>query len=521
MSLTKEYNAIFYRQPGNPNYIMANLVVGVSDLIEWVSVPRKTIKEGNRILFQRALDELRVEKLKTHYNECITPNSILITLSDGVVSNIDEIEDKVKDTNKPISGILKLNMESLETLDTKSKIQMVISKLKERLGKESIEGVVIDEDVTDDDIETNGIDIDDIKSHLNEILRKLEVLLDKLENDNEIDEDEEQEIVEFCDSYLKPALLVDGQHRVYGAFEKIMEMWKTNTEYEILLSVSSIINCDWKESVFQFVIINQTAQKIEDKFLSSIISTSLTNEELQGFKQQFENSGAHVGQAVAMNNLSSKEIYINGKNINPFYNNIEFGIPNESGILLKYNTVKGLMNKLIKFSSATSTTSFGNPYSNLKNLIQSEMGISVDSWYEDEYWLQFIIYFWYLVENQFTSDKKLKYLDYKEDIPGSTNLSLKVSMNYIQDCFVDSIVKNYELYKAVGKNIKIINKKIDFESFKEVFDLWVKSHNSKDFKFFECSWKGLSSYKRETDKYEGIHNAFESQNFMRTKLFKG
>lgn len=519
MTLAKEYDAIFYRQPGNPNYIMANLVIGVSDLIDWISVPRKTTEEGGKILFQRALNDARLEKLKLHYEECITPNSVLITLCKDVVSNIKEIENLVEGTNNPILGKLKLNIKLNESLDDETKIKEVIYRLKERLSKELIIEFDIDED-SNVDGESDEIDINDIKSNLREILIKLEELLQKKENDEDINEDEEQAMIEFCDEYLRPAFLVDGQHRVYGAYEKIVEKWENNPEYEILLSVSSIINCDWKESVFQFVIINQTAEKIEDKFLSSIISTSLTSNELQGFKQQFENSGAHVGQAVAINNLSNKEIFINSKNINPFYNNIEFGIPNECPKALRYSTVKGLMNKLIKFNNATSTISFGNPYSNLKNIIQSDMKISVESW-NDEYWMQFIIYFWYLVEQQFTSDKKLKYLDYKDSESGSTNLSLKVSMNYIQDCFVDSMVKNYELYKMVGKEIKIIDEKIDFDSFKQVFDFWIKSHDNKDYKFFECEWKGLSSYKRENDKYEGIHNAFESQNFSRTKLFRG
>lgn len=516
MTLIKEYDAIFYRQPGNSNYIMANLVIGVSDLIKWVSVPRKTVNEGGKILFQRIIDDIRLEKIKLHYEQCITPNSVLITLCKDIVLNIKEIEDLVVDTKNPVVGKLKLNTELNASLDDKTKIEEVIFRLKERLNKElTIESEI--ESSTDED-EEDQIDVNDIKSSLKEVLIKLEELLQRKENGENINEDEEKAIIEFCDEYLRPAFLVDGQHRVYGAFENIFE--KGEDDYEILLSVSSIINCDWKESVFQFVIINQTAEKIEDKFLSSIISTSLTSDELQGFKEQFENSGAHVGQAVSINNLNDKEVFINSKNINPFYKNIEFGISDEDKDLLRYNTVRGLMNKLTKFSNKNASVSFGNPYANLIDIIESDMKITLDSW-KDEYWMQFMIYFWYLVEQQFTSDKKLKYLPYKNGEYGSTNLSLKVSMNYIQDCFIDSLVKNYEIYKQLKLGIKVIDEKIDFDSFKEIFDLWIKTHKNKDHNFFECEWKGLSSYKRENDKYEGIHNSFESQNFTKTKLFRG
>lgn len=515
MSNSRIYDAIFFRQPGNTNYIMANLVIGVSDLVEWVSVPRKTTQEGEKILFQRALDNPRLEKLKLHYEKCITPNSILITLSEGAVSNLDEISNLVEDTGKPKMGKLKLNINLLDNLDLKSKVSIVVSRLKSRV-KDDIE-IYNEEEV----YHSESDDIQKIKSHLKETLCKLESIMKKIEMDEDLDIDTQKDVSDFCNSYLKPGLLVDGQHRVYGAYEKIAEKWEVDEEYEILLPVSAIINSDWKESVFQFVIINQTAQKIDNKFLSSIISTSLTEVELDEFREQFENSGAYVGEAVALNKLNDKEILIDNRNINPFYNNIEFGIKNESKTAIRYNTVRNLMNKLIKFTSSSSTTSFGNPYNNFKEIIQEKLFIDLDSWYEDDYWLQFMIYFWHLIENRFTSDKKLKFLQYNEEISRSSNLSLKVSMNYLQDSFIDNLIKNYKLYEKFGKSLKIENNILDYQSFKEIFNLWIDSQDDKDYKFFECEWKGLSSFKRESDKYEGIHTAFTSKHYNKTKLFKG
>ena len=520
MSNIREYDAIFFRQPGNPNYIMANLVIGVSDLVEWVFCPRKTTQDGEKILFQRALDNPRLEKLKLHYEKCITPNSILITLSEGAVCNLDEIDNTVDDTSQPKIGKLKLNINLLDNLDLKSKISIVVSRLQSRL-QGDVENNYKNEEIDDSENEDIDENIQTIKSHLKETLERLANILKNIEKTEELDSETEMEVSEFCDSYLKPGLLVDGQHRVYGAYEKIAEKWEVDGDYEILLPVSAIINSDWKESVFQFVIINQTAQKIDNKFLSSIISTSLTESELDEFRDQFENSGAYVGEAVALNKLNDKEIYIDDKNINPFYNNIEFGIKNESKTAIRYNTVRNLMNKLIKFSSSSATTSFGNPYSNLKDIIQDKLGLNIDTWYEDDYWLQFMIYFRYLVEDQFTSDKKLKFSQYSEDVVGSSNISLKVSMNYLQDSFIDNLIKNYKLYEKFGKKIKIEENMLDYKSFKEIFDLWIDAQDDKDYKFFETEWKGLASFKRESDKYEGIHTSFTSKHYNKTKLFKG
>ena len=44
MKNIKEFDAIFFKQPGNDKYIMATFVVGSSDLIEWAGVPRKKMR---------------------------------------------------------------------------------------------------------------------------------------------------------------------------------------------------------------------------------------------------------------------------------------------------------------------------------------------------------------------------------------------------------------------------------------------------------------------------------------------
>ena len=67
-----------------------------------------------------------------------------------------------------------------------------------------------------------------------------------------------------------------------------------------------------------------------------------------------------------------------------------------------------------------------------------------------------MVCFWNLVEDKFVSNKKLRYEMYKEDndskIHSGTNLSLKVSMEYIQDSFISYIVKNSKLLKKIGIN---------------------------------------------------------------------
>jgi len=73
-------------------------------------------------------------------------------------------------------------------------------------------------------------------------------------------------------SLLRPAMIVDGQHRVWGAYH--------SDKAPITFSVCAIRDADWIEQVFQFVVLNKLAKPISPGFLTSILNTSLTNAEV-------------------------------------------------------------------------------------------------------------------------------------------------------------------------------------------------------------------------------------------------
>jgi len=409
----------------------------------------------------------------------------------------------------------KIEINTGEEYSTEEKLDIVIESLEKRV-PENI-GNDSDDDNGDIVIPEDELTID-AKSHLGETLNFLKDFRERYKNDDHI-EDEKRNVDGFCEDYLKPALLVDGQHRTFGAYNKISEEWeKGNDDFEIFLPVGAIINSDWKESVFQFVVINQTAKNIDSKFLSSIISTSLTDLELGHFRKQLMNSGVQVTEGVVLNELGSTELEIQGDNINPFYRNIEFGIDGQVGDELRYNTVKDLVNKLRYFKDSSPTNAvFRRPYGDLKNLIEGDLQINTENW-QEKYWVHFIIYFWYLAKNRFNSQNELKYRPYGRS--GGSYLCLKVCMQYIQDHFVHYITKHKILLKKSNLQLEIQNEMLDFYSFKGLFDQWCIVHD-KDSSFFETEWKGFSSFRRGSEKYEAIHNAWEVDQYRRAKLFRG
>ncbi len=105
-------------------------------------------------------------------------------------------------------------------------------------------------------------------------------------------------------SLLRPAMIVDGQHRINGAVESDHE--------GIRFTVCALSSADWVEQVFQFVILNRMAKPISKDFLTELLNTSLTNAEVKEIDKRLE--------AVGITN-SDRTIhkYINHDSDSPFF----------------------------------------------------------------------------------------------------------------------------------------------------------------------------------------------------------
>lgn len=85
-------------------------------------------------------------------------------------------------------------------------------------------------------------------------------------------------------SLLKPAMIVDGQHRTMGAAE-------ASTQEEVVFSVCALKDADWIEQVFQFVVLNKLAKPISSDFLTGLLNTSLTNAEIEQIDPKLDRIG--------------------------------------------------------------------------------------------------------------------------------------------------------------------------------------------------------------------------------------
>jgi hypothetical protein len=87
-----------------------------------------------------------------------------------------------------------------------------------------------------------------------------------------VDEGELRELVSALDHVTRPALVVDGQHRLLGAAS-------SDHADDIRLPVVAIESASWLDQAFQFIVINETAQPVDPSVLQDIIGSSITPRE--------------------------------------------------------------------------------------------------------------------------------------------------------------------------------------------------------------------------------------------------
>ena len=161
-------------------------------------------------------------------------------------------------------------------------------------------------------------------------------------------------------AYLRPVVLVDGQHRLRGAIEaarsrlddpdildEIEERVDAGEGAELIeadivarearsLPVSLLMSDDPSEQVFQFVVVNQKATPIGRALLGTIVSTTLSNEEMRRVAGRLKDAGIRLEESQAITYLARHPE-------SPFYGLVERGLSGKSNDLLQWNVFATLI----------------------------------------------------------------------------------------------------------------------------------------------------------------------------------
>lgn len=254
--------------------------------------------------------------------------------------------------------------------------------LKDRLSKSSFnddeetEDELIKEDFSgdEDDDETTSTDSVDLgESMLKELLEKLER-----------GEDKSEDFIEVLRDMLKPSLVIDGQHRLFGA---------AALEEDIPMLVCALIKPDWKEQVFQFTVINDKSVGIPKSFITSLAGMSLTPDELKALTTRLAQAGVQLWEVEVMQRMGYDPA-------SAFYQKINFNVAGE-GKGLGYQTMKkvGKAWHDAKNKGLLSIVRIINQNPLEKKLNQKEL---IKLWQSEKMWFKYFNIFWGSVKGKFS-----------------------------------------------------------------------------------------------------------------------
>jgi DGQHR domain-containing protein len=121
---------------------------------------------------------------------------------------------------------------------------------------------------------------------------------------------------EFVTGVSKPGLIIDGQHRVFGA--------KNVSDFEVRVPVILLPGLSYQEQVFHFYVLNNKAKPLSKTELRTIVSTSLGNREIDALYDRFKQVGVTAEQTEWTHRM-------NNEKSSPFHRLINMGLAGSSG----------------------------------------------------------------------------------------------------------------------------------------------------------------------------------------------
>jgi hypothetical protein len=465
-------------------------LTAAEDIREWGGVPRKSASFMKG--FQRALEDTHKDEVSQFFEideSNISPTAIVVAFKPNRIKLTKLTCDHFHANPDSKGSLVKIEIEmpDLESKSTEDLASLVCSHLSLHLG---IESQSEDEDEDSDDNIDEGDDDDNEenkelslgKSHLHKFLTNLssnQWIAQKIKED-------EPRLRATLIDLLKPATIVDGQHRTFGA---------AFLEEKIPFPVVGLVDTEWKEEVFQFVIINQKSEPIKVEFLSSIISSSLSNSDILVLKSRLEQAGV---------NLIDTQIIdlVHTQIDSPFRGMIDFKVDGAEGNL----SFKGMLSLAKRFRNLSThdeniknAAFFRQIFSETSNA--NRISEKKKDW-KDEKWFPYFCIFWQTVKDHCETK------GYSDLWQHGSNLIKVVTLQELQNIFLAWLCRG----------LQPINTPEELQIKTKVFLMNLNP------RFFNDTWK-LTSLQSKTGRLhlrEALQNALLNTDYKyNDSLFKG
>lgn len=479
------YSGIAFKQNPKAPELFA-FVAPADDLVTFCGVARKS--EQILTNYQRALDDTRVDQeVKPFFKipENCTPTAVVISLHETPIASLkfedvidpegvgldikrltltltdpasltdDEVVTAAKEM---LDSRLKSDESSLAEIDDSSNFSGV-SEGEDDEEPQDESGSVSDEEEEDErGDDENGGKVEIGRSMLREMREKLN------------DPSQVAPLIDTLRDMLKPALIIDGQHRIFGA---------ARLEENIPLLVCSLVKPDWKEQVFQFTVINDKAQGIPKPFITSLAGMSLTSGELSDLQTRLSQAGVQLWEVDVMQRLGYDPR-------SAFFSLIEFKTTGAGSAGLGYQTMKQLGRAWFDPKAQGLVELFRVLYA--QGSKSSSRKALVSQWQKSEDWFKYFCFFWDHFKDKFAATPLWK-----------THSSFMTAVVLLQ--------LQHSFLRALGNFVSLTINKIDepdakqrallVESqFKDIVAQWGKNFS---LKHFPASW-GVKSLNHKDGK---------------------
>lgn len=496
-----------------------------SDIEQWAGIPqKKTLNPGSAETtgFQRTESASRLKQLSSFYQnkENVVQNNLICSLRKLEGCKVEFIPRQ----DSSITGLIRIEFPDFYSASWYELFSMLRSSLESRIGKFKVEKSsakyldlksqigLFDDDIeeVEDNEEDNDGGIDAAiyeESHLSDFLEDIAIrheLLKEVENEdiegNRFLGFDRQSIM----SFLLPVTLVDGQHRLRGAVlaaesmaneDKVSgitlmgEGFSSEDTFKQLkdkhsreLPISLLMEDEPKEQVFQFVVINQKATPIGKSLLGTIISTTLTTEEMEDVNERLLASGIALEDARAITWAARNPL-------SPFYGLVERGTQSEKKDLLQWN-VMGSLIQIFRELKGGKLFHAKNDYAKRwkeKFLVQSELidnndlVSAYDEWSSlNGPWQGVFIAFWSKVKLELSQDTNQSRPNYWGNTRKS-NIFNKISLTILAADFFKYLVTRKLTIDSVDK-------------IPDLIDDWLEDVNRD---YFDQDWE-LSGIKKDS-----------------------
>lgn len=552
MSNIFKYPAVLLKQTdGSPPIVLFG--APCTEIVSWAGIPQKQKfsdgSTGETVGFQREKNIKRVNEIKKFFENSrnVVQNPILCSSRLESAENIKFTPRTDNSISPCIFGDIEISAPDLKN----SSFLSLFSLLKEQLEKRV------------PDLKNQEID-QDLLEHLKNVAKQAGHILDKdseeLSDEESIDDDggdednsygnhaidptsalfEETHIQNFWQevaarlsilqqgvdenligdkflgfdkealaSYVYPVVVVDGQHRLLGAFEHATaavnnDQNRENIQKEILsgksaeeikkdiieksarwLPISLLLSDDPAEQVFQFVVVNQKATPIAKALLGTIVSTTLSQEELDRVASRLSDAGIKLEESRAISRLIQNPD-------SPFYLKVQRGIEKEQSELLEWSVfgqIVSIFRSLKGGKPYNSSIDFSDfwrkKYLNQSDLVKDYQSKGYNTTFEywssiEGPWRIFFTEFWKAVRDKLADTTHKNSHNYWGN-PRTSNLFNKVTLTILASDFFQYL---FETQKTVN----------NFDEISTLVDDWLADV---DKKYFDQDWK-LSNIKKDS-----------------------